>query len=219
MTGSPHGWRAVAADTGRAMSNSLVEAVAGAYRAPRAAIARELGRGVSEPRSLFYLMLASAVFFVASMPNAVRESQRLDVDDALQAAISAHLFGYLAMAPLLAYAFAALVHFVARAFGGVADFGATRLAVFWAMLLGAPIALALSLLGMFAEIAAGPRRLPWLELVGYAGLAFWLWLFAASIAEAEGFASTGRVAAVLVGAFAAIAGLLAVLAGGPGMAG
>ena len=54
--------------------------------------------------------------------------------------------------------------------------------------------------------ASPPRRRPpalclargcWL-----AALAFWLWLFAASLAEAEGFAATGRVAAVLVAAFA-----------------
>ena len=52
--------------------------------------------------------------------------------------------------------------------------------------------------------------------LGYAGLAFWLWLLAASLAEAEGFAATGRVAAVLAAGFAAVAGLFEVLAGGAG---
>ena len=47
---------------------------------------------------------------------------------------------------------------------------------------------------MVAEAGGG---LPWLSVLGYAGLAFWLWLFAASLAEAEGFSATGRVAAVL----------------------
>ena len=39
--------------------------------------------------------------------------------------------------------------------------------------------------------------MPLTTWLGYAALAFWLWLLAASLAEAEGFAGTGRVAAVL----------------------
>ena len=86
-------------------------------------------------------------------------------------------------------------------------------ALFWSALLVAPLALALALLGVAAEIGR-PGLLPWVSWLGYAGLAFWLWLFAASLAEAEGFAGTGRVAAVVAAAFAGIAGLLGFVAGG-----
>jgi hypothetical protein len=56
--------------------------------------------------------------------------------------------------------------------------------------------------------------LPWLGVLSYAGFAFWLWLFAACLAEAEGFRHSGRVAAVVVAAFGTVAGIVAVLAGG-----
>jgi hypothetical protein len=40
-------------------------------------------------------------------------------------------------------------------------------------------------------------------------------LFAASLAETEGFAATGRVAAVVLAGFAGVGGLLMLAAGGP----
>jgi hypothetical protein len=49
-------------------------------------------------------------------------------------------------------------------------------------------------------------------------MGFWLWLFAASLAEAEGFAETRKVAAVVVLAFGSLAALLAILSGGPARA-
>ena len=91
--------------------------------------------------------------------------------------------------------------------GGSGGFRAARAATFWSLLLAAPLALAVALLGAVAE-ARAPALLPWLAVLGYAVLAAWLWFFAASLAEAEGFAATGRVAAVAAAVFAAIAGLL-----------
>ena len=114
--------------------------------------------------------------------------------------------------PLLAYAFAAIVHLVARAFGATGTFRAARAAVFWSLLLAAPLALALAILGAVAE-AVAPALLPWLGTLGYAVLAAWLWFFAASLAETEGFAATGRVAAVAAAVLAGLAGLLGLAAG------
>ena len=194
------------------MSEGLVDTVARGWRAPRAAMARELARGPSEGRALVQLMAACGVLLVASLPNAVRQARTLGIDDAVEGAVSAHLFAYLALAPLLAYGFAALVHLVARAFGATGGFRAARAALFWSLLLAAPLALAVAVLGALAETAT-PALLPWLAPLGYAVLAAWLWFFAAGLAEAEGFAATGRVAAVTAAVLAAGAGLLGLAAG------
>jgi hypothetical protein len=195
------------------MAEGLVDAVVRGWRDPRGAMAQEADRGLSEARALVHLMLACGLFFVASLPNAVREARALAIDDPVEGAVSAHLFGYLALAPLLAYGVAGLVHLVARGFGGRGGFLAARAALFWSLLLVAPLVLLLSLLGVAAE-AAVAVLLPFTTLLGYAVLAVWVWLFAASLAEAEGFSATGKVAAVVAAAFAGIAGLLGLVASG-----
>jgi hypothetical protein len=195
------------------MAEGLVDAIVRGWRDPRGAMAREVARGLSEPRALVHLMLACGLLFVASLPNAVREARGLAIADPVEGAVSAHLFAWLALAPLLAYGLAALVHLAALGFGGRGGFLAARSALFLSALLAAPLALALALLGVAAELAA-PVLLPLTAWLGYAVLAFWLWLFAAALAEAEGFPATGRVAAVVAAAFAGLAGVLGFAAGG-----
>jgi hypothetical protein len=194
----------------------LVDTIWRGWRDPRGTMAGELADGARETRSLIHVLVACGLLFVASLPNALREARGLDIDDPVAGAIAAHLFGYVALAPLLLYGLAAVVHLGARAFGARGGFAAARAALFFSVLLAAPVALALALLGVAAE--ARPALLPWVSGLGYAGLAFWLWLFAASLAEAEGFAATGPVAAAVAVAFAGIAGLLALVAsrGGAG---
>ena len=104
------------------MAEGLVDAIGRGWRDPRGAMAAELGRGLSEARALVHLMLACGVFFVASLPNAVREARALAIADPVEGAVAAHLFGYLALAPLVAYGLAALVHLVARGFGARGGF-------------------------------------------------------------------------------------------------
>jgi hypothetical protein len=195
------------------MAEGLVDAIWRGWRDPRAGMAREVARGLSEPRALAQLMLACCLFFVASLPNALREARALAIADPVEGAVSAHLFAYLVLAPLLAYGLAAAVHLVARGFGGRGGFRGARAALFFAALLAAPLALGLALLGLVAELAA-PALLPWTAWLGYAVMAFALWLFAATLAEVEGFAATLRVAAVVAGAFAGLAGVLEIVAGG-----
>lgn len=186
------------------MAEGIVAAMARGYRDPRAEMARQVDEGLTEARALAHLFLACALGFVASLPQAVRKAQALgDVPDPLAGTVSAHLFGYIFVAPLMFYGLAAVVHLVARAFGGRGGFLGARSALFWAALLGAPIALALALVGVGVEVAGGGRWLPWVAYLGFAGLAFWLWLLAASLAETEGFAATRRVAAALAVIFVA----------------
>ena len=188
----------------------LVDTIWGGWRNPRRAMAAELAGGPREARSLLHALVACGLLFVASLPNALREARGLDIEDPVAGAVAAHLFGYVALAPLLLYGLAAAVHLAARAFGATGNFAAARAALFFSVLLAAPLALVLALVGVAAE--ARPALLPWVSWLGYAGLALWLWLLAASLAEAEGFPATGTVAAVVAAAFAGIAGLLALVA-------
>lgn len=191
----------------------LVDAIWRAWRDPRRAMADEIARGLSEPRALAQLVAACVLLFVASVPNAIREARALTVDDPVGATVTAHLFGWVAVAPLIAYGLAALVHLAARAFGARGSFLAARAALFWSALAGAPVALGVALVGVAAE-AAGQGGAAWLGGLRLVALGFWTWLFAASLAEAEGFTATVRVAAVVVATFAGIGGLLALAAGG-----
>jgi hypothetical protein len=195
------------------MARGLVADMARAYRDPRASMARQL-HGAEETRALFYLMAACGVLFVASVPQAIRTALLIDADEPVHAAIGAHLFGFLFVAPLLLYGAALAVHGFARLCGGRGTPLGARVALFWSLLLLAPAALVIALLTAAAEIAAGPAVLPWASLLGYAGLALWLWIFAECLAEAERFERSGRVAVALAGSFGAIALLVALLARG-----
>jgi hypothetical protein len=195
------------------MAEGLVDAIWRGWRDPRGAMARQVAAGLSEPRALVQLMLACGLFFVASLPGALREARTLDIAEPVEGAIAAHLFAFLALAPLIAYGLAALVHLVARVLGAQGGFVAARSALFWSLLLVAPVAIGLSLVGVAVEVAA-PALRPHLDWLAYAALGFWLWLFAASLTEAEGFSGTRRVAAVVAASLAALAGLVGLLAGG-----
>lgn len=178
------------------MPAGLIGEMALAYRAPRAAMARQMRAGLSEGRALFHLMAACAMGAAASLPEA-SEAARILPAEARAGAVPAHLFGYAFLAPLLMYAVAALVHLAALAFGARSGFLAGRAAVFWALLLGGPLALVLA-------VAEAGGVGPWLRVAVVAASAYWLWLLAASLAEAERFEAMGKVAAILAGMSAAI---------------
>ena len=188
-----------------AAPRGLVDTMAGALRRPRAVMASQVAAGLSEPRALVHLMLACGLFFVASLPMAVRTSADLAVDEPLSAAVSAHLFAWGAVAPLIGYGLAAAIHIAARGFGGRRGFLGTRAALFWSALAVAPAVLAGGLLG--AVLPGRPAA--WL---GYGAGALWIWIFAGSLAETAGFASTGRVAAVVACFLAVLAALIALAA-------
>nr|WP_299131969.1 YIP1 family protein [uncultured Amaricoccus sp.] len=159
-------------------------------------MAREIAAGLTDARLLAWLFMACGMGLVASLPNAVRAARALDIDQPLAGAVSAHLFGYLFVAPLLVYGVAALAHLVGRAFGATGGYFGARAAVIWSLLLAGPLALAVTFARLLGEAAFdGAPTIG--RLLGYAAMAYWLWLFAASFAEAEGFPATGRVALVL----------------------
>jgi hypothetical protein len=198
--------RAEAAPGGR----GLVDTVARSWRDPRGVMAAQVAAGLSESRALAHLMLACGLVFVARLPMAVRSAEGLPVDEPVSAAVSAQLFAWGAVAPLLGYGAAAAAHLVAKGFGGRGGFLGARAALFWSGLAISPAVLGIGLLDALGVAATG-RALPWLAWLGLAALGLWVWIFAASLAEAEGFASTARVAAVVVAALAALAALVELL--------
>jgi Yip1 domain len=189
------------------MARGLVDAMLEGYRGPRASMTR-LMRDTREDRALMLLMTACGIGFVASMPSALARAERLPTDDPVSVAIAAQLFGFLFLAPLLLYGLAALTHLAARALGGRGSFLGARTALFWSLALTAPVALAIALLGVLLGATVGAAALPWLALLRYAGLAFWLWVFAACLSEAEGFERSWRVAAALAAVYGGLAALL-----------
>ncbi|HET9068449.1 MAG TPA: YIP1 family protein [Amaricoccus sp.] len=176
----------------------LVDAIARSWRDPRGVMAAQVAAGLSEPRALMHLMLACLLVFVARLPAAVRSAGALPVEDGVSAAVSAHLFGWIAVAPLLGYGLAALIHLLARAFGGRGGFLAARAALFWSALATCPAILAIGLADALGVALTGGGAVPGLAWFGLAAAGLWAWIFAASLAEAEGFGSTGRVAAAVV---------------------
>ncbi len=192
-------------------ARGVVDTIVRTWRAPRAVMGEQVAAGLTEPRSLVQLMLACGLFFVASLPMAVRTSTVLSVDEPVSAAVSAHLFAWGAVAPLAGYGLAALVHLAARAFGARGGFLDARAALFWSGLAVSPAVLAIGAAGAFAASLTG-RVVPQVGWLAYPALALWVWIFAASLAETEGFASTGRVAVVVVAVLAIVVALFEIAA-------
>jgi hypothetical protein len=172
-------------------------------------MARQVSAGLSEPRALVHLLLACALLWLASVPRAMREAEAIDIDDSLTAALAAHLFGYLVLAPLIFYGLAVLVRLAARAFGGLGDYLGARAALFWSLLVGAPLALMLALFGVVAQPAPWAASVaPWLAC---GALAFWFWLLASAVAEVEGLKRAGSLAAGFGAGFAVVAVVVTLL--------
>jgi len=169
-----------------ARNQSLVAEMGPAYRRPRAAMARQLAAGLSEGRALFHLGLACILLCVASVPSALERAASIDADDPVNAAIAAQIFGFIVLLPMIAYGLAALMRGVSRLIGGSGSGLAMRSALFWSMLLAAPIALLLAAFGSLAR--SGVEGVASVSVwIGYVALGYWFWLLAAAVAESERF--------------------------------
>lgn len=153
--------------------------IARSWRAPRAAMRRQLGRGLREDRALALLMLACFIIFVAQWPRLSREAH-LDPSVPLEARLGGALFGMMFILPLASYALAGLSHLVARLFGGRGSAFGARLALFWALLASWPLWLFNGLVNGF--LGPGPASAVSGSLLAVAFLVMWL----LSLAEAEG---------------------------------
>lgn len=149
-----------------------------AWRHPRALIREKLGQGPREDRALALLMAACGLLFVAQWPVHARAAY-LDPTTPLEARLGGALLGSLFLLPLLAYAVAGLSHLVARAVGGKGQGFGARLALFWALLAVAPVAL---LQGLVAGMIGPSPGLIAVQLLAGGGF-LWIWL--SMLVEAE----------------------------------
>lgn len=109
-----------------------------AWRHPRRAMRRQLANGHREDRALAYLALACFLIFVAQWPRLSRDAA-LDPSVPFDARIGGALLAWLFLAPLGLYAIAAASRVAARVLGGSGSWFSARLALFWSLLVVAPL--------------------------------------------------------------------------------
>lgn len=158
------------------------------YRRPRAVIRRHLDRGVDEGRIFVFLLCACLLVFIAQWPKLSREAHQdglVPIDERLaelvplDARLGAALLGWLFIAPLFFYALSGVSFLIARAVGGQGTSYGARLALFWSLLVVAPIWLLQGLVAGF--IGAGVQ----LTLVGLVLLAAFFWVWINSLIETQ----------------------------------
>jgi hypothetical protein len=174
----------------------LIWRVLGAWAGLRAAMRAELDRDPSEGRLLFYAMLSGAIWWLGEMlmlryapGGGVRVAEAEFLGHA-SASLGAALF----MRTLMLYVMAMVLHAVARALGGGAPLRASRAALFWAALVAAPAMVAAALVALL--LVDDPRSIG--RVADTLGSLAFAWVAAASVAEAQGFASIWRGVAVVV---------------------
>ena len=140
------------------------------WTAPRAALRRHLGRGVSEPFAFSLLLIFLILAFVGQWPVAARDAHFAG-DASSAPRIFAKALAVLATIPLW-YGLAAVSRLVARGLGGQGSWYSARIALFWALATVGPLML---LQGLVAGmIGPGPALVAVSSVTGIAFL--WLWL-------------------------------------------
>ena len=157
---------------------SILRDIVATYRRPRHVIAGLIAAGPREDRALAVLMGASLLIFVSQWPRAARQAH-LDPSLPLDGRLSGALLSSVFLLPLLAYGVAALSHLFARVLGGRGTGFGARIALFWALLVSAPLMLAQ---GLVAGLA-GPGI--WQTAAGTAVFAAFLWVWLAGLWAAE----------------------------------
>jgi hypothetical protein len=157
---------------------SVTADIRASYRGPGRVVARLLGQGRREGFALNILLFACIVVFIAQAPYQSREAH-FNPDVPLMARMYWSAFLWIFLVPLFLYAFAALVHGLARLAGRNLTGYGIRLSLFWALLASSPVILLLGLIAAF--IGPGPG----LQLVGMIWLVNVLWFWIAGMRAAE----------------------------------
>ena len=156
----------------------MIQDILTAQRIPRAVIRAKLSDGPREDRALAVIMGAGMLAFLAQWPSLARAAH-LHTDVPLDARLGGALLGCLFFLPLFAYALAAILHLIAKIFGGKGTFYSARLALFWAFLSVTPLMLAQGIL-------AGFLGQSWILTSVGLGVALWfLWVFGQMFYEAQ----------------------------------
>jgi hypothetical protein len=148
------------------------------YRTPGAVVGRMLAASPREDRLLAILMAAAVLVFLSQWPVA-RRAAMLDPSVPFQARLSGAMMATLFILPLGAYVLAGVTHFASRLMGGRGTGYGARVALFWALLCAAPLAL---VQGLVAGIA-GQGALT--VAVGVAVFAAFLWVWLSGLWVAE----------------------------------
>ena len=149
-----------------------------AWLSPRAMMARRLQAGLREDRALIYLVTACLLIFLAQWPRLWRDTLA-DPMVPFEARIGAAMLGWIFIAPLALYGIAALSHLAARLIGGRGSWFSARLALFWSLLVAAPLWLLNGVVASFARSGPIPTAIGGIALLMF----FAVWM--ASLFEAE----------------------------------
>lgn len=156
---------------------SVLRDIRHTYRGPRTVMRRLLSAGKREDRALAIVMGGCALMFIFDWPRLAREAH-LEGGD-LQMMIGGSLMAWIFFMPLALYVIGWLSHLVARLFKGQGDGYGARLALFWALLAAAPLALLNGLTQGFVG--------PGIEAtaVGFLWFVCFLWFWISGLIEAE----------------------------------
>lgn len=157
---------------------AITQDILRSYRRPRLVMRELLQKGQREDRVLVFLMLACLLIFVSTLPKLARDAH-LDPSVPLDARIGGALLAWMCIAPLFLYVIAALSHVLARVIGGKGSWYSARLALFWSLLVVAPVWLFYGLVAGF--VGAGGAQ----TAVGLIVAACFAYLWGASLREAE----------------------------------
>lgn len=191
-------------------AKGLGERIWDAYADMRLSTRELIASNPSEARLLLFALVSDIAFFLARSISMVVKAPP-EVAAVMPERIGLWLIGSLFLRTALFYLIAAAACVIARAFGGRASWRETRIGVFWAALVSAPIEI------VGAAISVGVAGLGW-SAGAMGGVSLWLmetpyfigpiafgYFLAAGLAEAHGFRFVYRVLAVMaVLIFAAI---------------
>lgn len=155
-----------------------------AYRGFGASMRRRLDEHPGEERLLIYLVIAILLFFVARIPNLLEVSAIQATEDiSIEAIFVTNLVSSFFFAPLMFYTVAALSHLVAKAFGGKGTSYGARLALFWTLLVIAPLSL-------ISTILQSAYPADWLSSSLFVGLfLLFTYVWGTCLSVSEGFKS------------------------------
>ena len=180
---------------------ALVTDIVRSHGRPREVFGAILKRGVDDKTGFFFLIIALVMGFVSQLPGVSRRANLPDpaleaaiaqerddvrpiqgaevpedmVDAKFAALMSAELMVWLFILPLVFYGLAMVGHFAARALGGAPSTVASRVAMFWALLVATPLKLLHGL--VFGMIGPGPA----LTLVGLLWLVLFMWTWTSNL--------------------------------------
>lgn len=145
--------------------------IVGTYRFPVKTLRRMAAQPVSERRLLAWVMGASVIAFVVTLPRLIAVYQPSDAEP-LAGFVANRIVGSLIFAPLFMYLLAALSHLTARMLGGKGDWQNGRLALFWTLFAVQPVLLVTEILKYLAPNATLITATNLLSMLVFIGL--WL---------------------------------------------